>query len=105
MDYAKLETAALANVDDSYYYGAYCRNCKHSAQLALVKLRAHLGDGFPAGQGERPSAMRALQVAADRHHVPDAPESTDRQCRIPVQPAAPEALTEDVKAPVVLRGH
>ena len=47
MEYAKLETAALADVDDSYYYGAYCRKCKHSARLSLVKLRGHLGDNFP----------------------------------------------------------
>jgi hypothetical protein len=47
MEYAKLETAALAHVDDSYYYGAYCRRCKHSARLSLIKLRAHLGDDFP----------------------------------------------------------
>ena len=42
-----LETATLAHVDDSYYCGAYCRKCEHSARLALVKLRAHLGDTFP----------------------------------------------------------
>jgi hypothetical protein len=47
MEYAKLATATLAHVDDSYYYGAYCRRCKHSARLSLVKLRAHLGDNFP----------------------------------------------------------
>ena len=47
MEYAKLETAALAHVNDSYYYGAYCRKCKHSARLSLSKLRAHLGDDFP----------------------------------------------------------
>jgi hypothetical protein len=47
MEYAKLETAALAHVDDSYYYGAYCRKCKHSARLSLSRLRAHLGDDFP----------------------------------------------------------
>ena len=47
MEYAKLETAALAHVDDSYYYGAYCRKCNHSARLSLVKLRKHLGDSFP----------------------------------------------------------
>jgi hypothetical protein len=47
MQYAKLETASLAHVDDSYYYGAYCRQCKHSARLSLVKLRADLGDTFP----------------------------------------------------------
>jgi hypothetical protein len=47
MEYAKLETATLGHVDDSYYYGAYCRKCKHSAQLSLVKLRARLGDCFP----------------------------------------------------------
>ncbi len=42
-----LETAALAHVDDSYFYGAYCRKCKHSAHLSLKKLREHLGDDFP----------------------------------------------------------
>jgi hypothetical protein len=47
MEFARLETAALAHVDDSYYYGAYCRNCKHAARLSLVKLREHLGDTFP----------------------------------------------------------
>ncbi len=47
MEYAKLDTATLAHVDDSYYYGAYCRRCKRSARLSLVKLRAHLGDNFP----------------------------------------------------------
>jgi len=47
VEYAKLETAELAHVDDSYYYGAYCRKCKHSARLSLVKLRKHLGDDYP----------------------------------------------------------
>jgi hypothetical protein len=47
MEYARLETAALAHVDDSYYYGAYCRRCRHSARLSLAKLRARLGDDFP----------------------------------------------------------
>lgn len=47
MEYAKLDNAALAHVDDTYYYGAYCRKCKHSARLSLVKLRSHLGDSFP----------------------------------------------------------
>ena len=47
MEFAKLETATLAHIDDSYYYGAYCRKCKHSARQSLVKLRAHLGDTFP----------------------------------------------------------
>ena len=47
MEYAKLETPALAHVDDSYYYGAYCLKCQHSARLSLVKLRAHLGDNLP----------------------------------------------------------
>jgi hypothetical protein len=47
MEYARYDTAALAHVDDSYYYGAYCRKCKHHSRLSLVKLRAHLGDDFP----------------------------------------------------------
>jgi hypothetical protein len=47
MEYAKLETAALAHVDDTYFYGAYCRKCKHAGRLSLEKLREHLGDNFP----------------------------------------------------------
>jgi hypothetical protein len=47
MEYAKLATAVLAHVDDSYFYGAYCRKCRHSARLSLEKLRKHLGDNFP----------------------------------------------------------
>jgi hypothetical protein len=47
MEFAKLETAALAHVDDRYYYGCYCGACKHTARLSLVKLRAQLGDDFP----------------------------------------------------------
>ncbi len=47
MEYAELETAALAHVDDTYFFGAYCRKCKHSARLSLEKLRNHLGDNFP----------------------------------------------------------
>jgi hypothetical protein len=47
MENAKLETAALAHVDDSYYYGAYCRKCKHAARLSLERLREILGDTFP----------------------------------------------------------
>ena len=47
MDYAKLETARLAHVDDSYYYGAFCGKCKHTARLSLEKLRTRLGDDFP----------------------------------------------------------
>ena len=44
---SKPETAALAHVDNSYFYGAYCRKCKHSARLSLEKLGEHLGDDFP----------------------------------------------------------
>jgi len=47
MEYANFETASLAHVDDSYFYGAYCRKCKHAARLSLEKLREHLGDDFP----------------------------------------------------------
>jgi hypothetical protein len=47
MEFAKLETAALAHVDDSYYYGAYCRKCKHTARLSLLRLRSSLGDDYP----------------------------------------------------------
>ncbi len=50
LETAKLETATLARVDDRYYYGAYCRKCKHSARLSLVKLRASLGDNFPVSR-------------------------------------------------------
>jgi len=46
VEYARLETDTLAHVDDTYYYGAYCRKCGHHARLSLVKLRQHLGDNF-----------------------------------------------------------
>jgi hypothetical protein len=46
MNYAAFETAALAHVNDEYYFGAYCGKCKHHARLSLVKLRAKLGDDF-----------------------------------------------------------
>jgi hypothetical protein len=69
MEYAKLETAALAHLDDSYYYGAYCRRCKHAARLSLVKLRDHLGDGFPLRKVQRSLAMRALQISTNCHYI------------------------------------
>jgi hypothetical protein len=47
MDYARLETAQLAHVDDTYYYGADCQSCLRSRRLSLVRLRAMLGDDFP----------------------------------------------------------
>jgi hypothetical protein len=47
MEYAAFDTAALAHVDDSYYLGAFCGQCKHHVRLSLVKLRARLGDDFP----------------------------------------------------------
>jgi hypothetical protein len=50
MENARLETATLAHVDDRYYYGAYCRKCRHSARLSLVRLRASLGDNFPVSK-------------------------------------------------------
>jgi len=47
MEYAKLETATLVHVDDTYYFGAYCRRCGHHARLRLSALRGRLGDDFP----------------------------------------------------------
>jgi hypothetical protein len=47
MDYARLETALLRDVDETYYYGAQCRECGHGARLSLAKLRTHLGDDYP----------------------------------------------------------
>lgn len=47
MEYARLETALLRDVDETYYYGVECRPCGHCARLSLLKLRAHLGDDYP----------------------------------------------------------
>ena len=47
MDHASLESAALAHVDESYYYGTFSGKRKHSAPLSLVKLRSHRGDDLP----------------------------------------------------------
>jgi hypothetical protein len=47
MDYARLETAKLSDVDDSYYYAADCQSCLRSRRLSLARLRAALGDDYP----------------------------------------------------------
>jgi hypothetical protein len=47
VDYAKLERDTLAHIDERYYYGAFCRKCRHGARLSLIKLREHLGPAFP----------------------------------------------------------
>ncbi len=44
---ARLETATLADVDDTYYYGAYCPSCLRSRRISLTRLRATMGDHFP----------------------------------------------------------
>ncbi len=46
VEHAKLESETLRHVDDRYYYGAFCRKCRHRARLSLEKLRAHLGPNF-----------------------------------------------------------
>jgi hypothetical protein len=50
MDYPKLETALLKDVDDRFYYGAECRSCLHTSRLSLTKLRAYLGGDFPVAK-------------------------------------------------------
>lgn len=47
MTYARYETAKLAEVDDTYYYGADCQSCLRSRRISLTRLRATLGDDFP----------------------------------------------------------
>jgi hypothetical protein len=47
VDYLKLETALLKDVDDRFYYGANCQSCWHTSRLRLSRLREHLGDDFP----------------------------------------------------------
>jgi len=47
VEYARLETAELRDVDETYYYGASCSSCLHASRLDLVALRRHLGDNFP----------------------------------------------------------
>jgi len=47
MEYVRLETALLRDVDDSYLYSVSCRSCLHTSRLRLSMLRAYLGDDFP----------------------------------------------------------
>jgi hypothetical protein len=47
VEYAKLETACLAHVDDNYYFGAYCRKC---GRQAIERRKFHfpmVGSGKP----------------------------------------------------------
>ena len=46
MEYARLETATLGDVDETYYFAGECSKCKHRRRLSLTKLRAHLGSDF-----------------------------------------------------------
>jgi hypothetical protein len=50
VDYPKLETALLKDVDDTYYFGANCQSCLHTSRLNLNKLREHLGGDFPVAK-------------------------------------------------------
>ena len=47
VEYPKLETALLRDMDDRFYYGANCSSCLHASRLNLRKLREHLGGDFP----------------------------------------------------------
>jgi hypothetical protein len=47
VEYATFNTAKLADVDDSYYFGVHCQSCLRSARLSLTRLRGLLGDDFP----------------------------------------------------------
>jgi hypothetical protein len=47
MEFARLETALLKDVNEDYYYGCSCQSCLHTARLSLSNLRAHLGADFP----------------------------------------------------------
>jgi len=53
VDYPKLETALLKDIDDTYYFGANCQSCLHTSRLRLSKLRAHLGGDFPVAKIRR----------------------------------------------------
>ena len=46
-------------------YGAYCRKCKHSARLSLVKLRKHLGDDYPLAKVRTSCAANAVNRAPE----------------------------------------
>ena len=64
MDEAKLERDTLAHVDERYYYGAFCRKCKHRSRLSLIKLRDWLGPNFRLSKiGERLKCERCSSRA------------------------------------------
>lgn len=48
MDYPRLETATLGELNDNdYFYGGDCQSCHRSQRISLERLRVHLGDAFP----------------------------------------------------------
>jgi hypothetical protein len=102
MEYANLETAALAHVDDSYYYGEYCRKCKHSARLFLTKLRAHLGDDFPLIKVREKLRCQSLSLAtngSDLHYSAFQTAARGFRSFGPAQADLPDAIrrTETVR--------
>jgi hypothetical protein len=46
MSSVTLANARLKDVDDSYYFAAECKKCRHASRLKLSALREHLGAEF-----------------------------------------------------------
>jgi len=60
---ANLSTVMLADVDDSYHYGASRTQCRHTARVSLTKLRAHLSGAFP-GEDQTAPVVLVLRLSA-----------------------------------------
>jgi hypothetical protein len=70
MEFAALETPALAHVDDSYYYGAYCGKCKHSARLSLRCATCGRGFGVSAADLDTSSSRSSGRTSAALFDLP-----------------------------------
>jgi hypothetical protein len=79
VDYPKLETALLKDVDDTFYFGANCRSCSHASRLSLSKVRGHLGV-TSRWRSWSARMMRSNSSRADAIHRLSTSSTTGRAC-------------------------
>jgi hypothetical protein len=72
VDYPKLESALLKDVDDTYYYGAQCRQCGRAFPPFVAETSCPFGQSVSAGEAARAITLREMPIACDRDYGPDA---------------------------------
>ncbi len=67
----RLETAnPRGHIDDTYYYGAQCRQCEHGARLIAIEATgARSGTTYPLAKVRERLRCEGCRCSRRRHHV------------------------------------